>query len=76
MSQFNEEQLSKITSIVREVEKLNDVERLLLYLRLPGGRAESLQTAAPKTSGAPSEGEALSVQPHVALYLTNTLIAI
>lgn len=40
MNSLSQEQSNKISNLVREVEKLNDVERLLLYLQLPCGRAE------------------------------------
>lgn len=40
MDCLNQEQSSKILNLVKEVEKLNDVERLLLYLQLPCGRTE------------------------------------
>lgn len=40
MSCFTQEQLNKISNLVREVEKLNDTEKLLLYLQLPCGRTE------------------------------------
>lgn len=32
--------MERIANIVREVEKLSDVEKLLLYLQLPCGRSE------------------------------------
>lgn len=43
MSRFTEEQLNKISHLVREVEKLTNIEKLLLYLQLPCGRPELLE---------------------------------
>lgn len=40
MNRLSEDQLGKISRIVREVEKLSDIEKLFLYLQLPCGRAE------------------------------------
>jgi len=37
---LSEEKLSAISRIVREVEKLSDIEKLYLYLQLPCGRVE------------------------------------
>lgn len=46
MSCFTEEQLSKISNLVKEIEKLSDIEKLLLYLQLPCGRAELIEGEA------------------------------
>lgn len=43
MNCFTDEQLNRITGLVREIEKLSDVEKLFLYLQLPYGRAESIE---------------------------------
>lgn len=40
MSCFSEEQLNRISCLIREIEKLSDAEKLFLYLQLPCGRAE------------------------------------
>jgi hypothetical protein len=52
MSYLSEQQVDRISNLVKEVEKLSDVEKLLLYLQLPCGRAEL------------PEGEFDSCQPH------------
>lgn len=49
MSCFTQEQLNKISNLVREVEKLNDTEKLLLYLQLPCGRTELPESEYYKT---------------------------
>lgn len=38
MNCFSEEQLNKISHLIQEIEKLNDVEKLFLYIQLPSGR--------------------------------------
>ncbi|KAG9509299.1 DNA-binding protein RFX5 [Fragariocoptes setiger] len=52
-SYLSDEQMSKINSLVREIEKLSDVEKLLLYLQLPGGTPGDSEVSRNKTkSGA------------------------
>lgn len=43
MNCFTEEQLNKIASLIREIEKLSDVEKLFLYLQLPCGRVDGFE---------------------------------
>lgn len=40
MNCFTEEQLNRISHLIQEIEKLSDVEKLLLYIQLPSGRVE------------------------------------
>lgn len=40
MNCLNEEQLNRIAHLVREIEKLSDIEKLILYLQLPCGKTE------------------------------------
>lgn len=35
MSCFTDEQLNRIANLIREIEKLSDIEKLYLYLQLP-----------------------------------------
>lgn len=41
MSCFTEEQLNRISHLIKEIEKLSDVEKLFLYLQLPSGKTDS-----------------------------------
>lgn len=43
MNHFSQQQLNKILSLIREVEKLTDVEKLFLYLHLPCGKSELIE---------------------------------
>lgn len=52
---LTDEQMTRITSIVEEIEKLSDIEKLLLYLHLPGGTPSDTDSKYPEHTQCPAK---------------------